>query len=87
MCEWNEMGILILPQTNKAFEKIPEHAPKPSKEVLKKILTYHVVPEFYPAGRVLASHTAPTRKFTKSLVSGQAANLVASSIEGRTPWV
>lgn len=43
-----------------AFEKIPEKAPKPSKEQLKAILSYHVLPGFYPAGRVLSSHTAPT---------------------------
>jgi uncharacterized surface protein with fasciclin (FAS1) repeats len=27
---------------------------------LKAVLSYHVIPDFYPAGRVLASHTAPT---------------------------
>lgn len=46
--------------TSQAFEKIPEKAPKPSKEQLKAILSYHVLPGFYPAGRVLSSHTAPT---------------------------
>ena len=45
---------------NKAFEKVPEHAPKPSKEQLKDILLYHVSGEFYPAGRVLVTHTVPT---------------------------
>ncbi|KAL1311303.1 hypothetical protein AAFC00_001484 [Neodothiora populina] len=50
----------IFAPTDKAFERIPEHAPKPSKEDLKKILSYHISPEFYPAGRVLASHTIPT---------------------------
>ena len=43
-----------------AFEKIPEHAPKPSKEQLKKVLLYHTSKEFYPAGRVLVTHTVPT---------------------------
>ncbi|KAL8716161.1 MAG: hypothetical protein Q9220_000066 [cf. Caloplaca sp. 1 TL-2023] len=43
-----------------AFEKIPEDAPKPSKEFLKKVLLYHVSPEFYPAGKVLVTHTVPT---------------------------
>lgn len=43
-----------------AFEKIPKHAPKPSKEQLKKILTYHVSPEFSPAGRILVTRTLPT---------------------------
>lgn len=50
----------VFAPTDKAFERIPEHAPKPSKEDLKKILSYHVSPEFYPAGRVLATHTIPT---------------------------
>ena len=43
-----------------AFEKIPEHAPKPSKEQLKKVLMYHTSKDFYPAGRVLVTHTVPT---------------------------
>jgi uncharacterized surface protein with fasciclin (FAS1) repeats len=43
-----------------AFEKIPEHHKEPSKEFIKKLLTYHVSPDFYPAGRVLVSRTIPT---------------------------
>ncbi|KAL8811021.1 MAG: hypothetical protein Q9200_002138 [Gallowayella weberi] len=43
-----------------AFEKIPDEAPKPSKEQLKKVLLYHLSPEFYPAGKVLVTHTVPT---------------------------
>ncbi|MCJ1311271.1 hypothetical protein MMC25_004942 [Agyrium rufum] len=54
-----------------AFEKIPEGAPKPSKEVLKKVLTYHVSSDFYPAGRVLVSHTIPTL-FKAELIGGEA---------------
>jgi hypothetical protein len=50
----------IFAPTDKAFAKIPDHAPKPSKEVLKKILTYHVSSDFYPAHRVVASPTIPT---------------------------
>lgn len=50
----------VFAPTDKAFEKIPEHAPKPSKEQIKKLLEYHVSPDFYPAGRVLATHTVPT---------------------------
>ncbi|KAK5064740.1 hypothetical protein LTR84_000574 [Exophiala bonariae] len=46
--------------TDRAFEKIPKHAPKPPKEFLEKLLTYHVSPEFYPAGRILVSRTLPT---------------------------
>lgn len=58
------MLIFMLPcsfaPTDHAFEKIPDHAHEPSKEVLKAILSYHVVDGFYPAGRVLVTHTAPT---------------------------
>ena len=43
-----------------AFDKIPEKAPKPSKEFLKNVLLYHVSPEYYPAGKVLVTHTVPT---------------------------
>jgi len=50
----------VFAPTDSAFEKIPEHAPKPSKEDLKKILLYHVSEEFFPAGRVLVTHTIPT---------------------------
>lgn len=46
--------------TDKAFEKIPKHAPKPSKEMLKTLLKYHASKEFFPAGRVLVSKTIPT---------------------------
>ncbi|ORY00377.1 FAS1 domain-containing protein [Clohesyomyces aquaticus] len=50
----------VFAPTDAAFEKIPEHAHKPSKEFLKKLLTYHVSDDFYPAGRVLHSYTIPT---------------------------
>ena len=50
----------VFAPTDSAFEKIPEHAPKPSKEFLKEILTYHVSSDFYPAGRILVSHTIPS---------------------------
>ena len=50
----------IFTPIDSAFDKIPEHAPKPSKEQLKSLLFYHIVPDFYPAGRVLVTHTMPT---------------------------
>ncbi|RDW92536.1 FAS1-containing protein [Coleophoma crateriformis] len=49
----------VFAPTDKAFAKIPKDH-KPSKEVIKKILAYHVSPDFYPAGRVLVTHTIPT---------------------------
>lgn len=36
----------VFAPTDKAFEKIPKHAPKPSEEQLKDILSYHVIPDF-----------------------------------------
>lgn len=50
----------VFAPTDEAFEKIPHHGKKPSKEVLKDILLYHVSDDFYPAGRVLHSYTIPT---------------------------
>ena len=50
----------IFAPTDKAFEKIPEHAPTPPKEFLKKLLTYHVSSDFYSAKRVLGADTIPT---------------------------
>ena len=49
----------IFAPVDKAFEKIPgDH--KPSKEDIKKVLLYHVSADFYPAGRILVTHTIPT---------------------------
>jgi uncharacterized surface protein with fasciclin (FAS1) repeats len=50
----------IFVPTDRAFKKIPKHAPKPSKKVLKAFLEYHASKEFFPARRVLASTTIPT---------------------------
>ncbi|KAJ9635412.1 hypothetical protein H2201_005762 [Coniosporium apollinis] len=50
----------VFAPTDHAFEKIPEHAPKPSKEMIRKLLSYHISPDFYPARRVLKTHTIPT---------------------------
>jgi len=57
----------VFAPTDKAFEKIPEGHKKPSKELIKKVLAYHVSPDFYPAGRVLVSHTIPTALGEESL--------------------
>ena len=70
----------VFAPTDKAFAKIPDHAPKPSKEQLKKILEYHVSPDFYPAGRVLASHTAPTLLQSEHLASEPEAQRIAFKI-------
>ncbi|KAI1141132.1 FAS1 domain-containing protein [Hypoxylon sp. FL0543] len=55
-------NVTVFVPTNHAFEKIPHHGKdhKPPKEFVEKVLKYHVLPGFYPAGRVLAHHTLPT---------------------------
>ncbi|KAF4304540.1 hypothetical protein GTA08_BOTSDO07722 [Botryosphaeria dothidea] len=50
----------VFAPTDKAFEKIPKHVKKPSEEFIKKVLLYHISPDFYPAGRVLKTYTIPT---------------------------
>jgi uncharacterized surface protein with fasciclin (FAS1) repeats len=50
----------VFAPTDKAFEKLPKHGDKPSKEVIKKVLLYHVAPGLFPAGRVLFDRTVPT---------------------------
>ena len=55
-----EANFTVFAPIDSAFEKVPEGAPKPSKEELKSILLYHVSSDFYPAGRVLVTHTVPT---------------------------
>lgn len=69
---------------DKAFEKIPEGAPKPSKEELKDILLYHVSSEFYPAGRVLVTHTIPS-SYAESALGGELQRLSTNiGIKGLT---
>lgn len=63
---------------DKAFEKIPKDAPKPSKELLLKVLTYHVSPDYYPAGRVLITTTVPTLYKEEAL--GGAAQRLSTNI-------
>lgn len=50
----------VFAPTDAAFAKIPEHAPKPPKEFIKKVLLYHVSPGIFPATKLLFSHTVPT---------------------------
>ncbi|KAI0886015.1 FAS1 domain-containing protein [Annulohypoxylon maeteangense] len=55
-------NITIFVPTDAAFEKIPDRARdfKPPKEFIEKLIKYHVLPGFYPASRILSSHTLPT---------------------------
>ncbi|KAI9838931.1 MAG: hypothetical protein M1819_004139 [Sarea resinae] len=70
----------IFAPTDKAFAKIPKHAHKPSKEIIKKILSYHVSPEFYPAGKVLITRTIPTLLKEEALGSEPLPQRLATNI-------
>ncbi|KAL9070336.1 MAG: hypothetical protein Q9157_005846 [Trypethelium eluteriae] len=59
----------VFAPTDRAFAKIPEGAPEPSPEQIAALLSYHVSPSFYPAGRVLKTHTIPTLLNSSSLGS------------------
>jgi len=50
----------VFAPTDEAFSKIPEHHKKPTKDLIKKVLSYHISGEFYPAGRILVTRTVPT---------------------------
>ncbi|OTA61437.1 FAS1 domain-containing protein [Hypoxylon sp. EC38] len=55
-------NVTVFVPLNRAFEKIPHHGKdhKPPKEFIEKILKYHILPGYYPAGHVVAHHTLPT---------------------------
>jgi uncharacterized surface protein with fasciclin (FAS1) repeats len=55
----NANRTLFVP-TDAAFEKLPDHIKKPSKDLIRKILSYHASPGFYPTPRILVSHTLPS---------------------------
>lgn len=50
----------VFAPTDNAFKKIPKHGEKPSEEIIKKVLRYHVIPGHYSVGDVLFSRTVPT---------------------------
>ncbi|KAI0597254.1 Fasciclin domain-containing protein [Biscogniauxia sp. FL1348] len=53
---------------DKAFEKIPHHGDgKPPKEFLEKVVKYHILPGYFPAGRVVAHRTLPTALESEAL--------------------
>lgn len=57
----------IFAPTDKAFAKLPEHHKDIPEDVIYQALLYHISPYFYPAGRVLVSHTIPTARDEDSL--------------------
>ncbi|KAI5460399.1 FAS1 domain-containing protein [Mariannaea sp. PMI_226] len=56
---------LFLP-TDHAFERLPPHK-KPSDELIKKAIQYHIGKGSYPARRILSTHTLPTEYNEDSL--------------------
>jgi uncharacterized surface protein with fasciclin (FAS1) repeats len=70
--------------TDEAFKKLHRHTKKPSKELIQKVLAYHISPDVYTARRILASHTIPTTLCEDSL-GGEAQRLrVSLSLRGLT---
>ncbi|TLD08230.1 uncharacterized protein PgNI_07246 [Pyricularia grisea] len=65
---WN---LTLFVPTDKAFERIPDHGKdhKPPKEFVEALLKYHIGIGFYPAGRILHTHTIPTA-YKESLLGG-----------------
>lgn len=62
-----EANYTLFAPTDRAFEKIPDGDDKPSKEFIRELLLLHISDEYYPAKRVLASHTIPTLHEEKDL--------------------
>ncbi|KAI1181092.1 FAS1 domain-containing protein [Nemania sp. FL0916] len=60
-----DSNVTVFVPVDKAFEKLPEQEHKPDKKWLQAFIEYHILPGFYPGGRMMASHTLPT-----SLTSG-----------------
>lgn len=73
-------NITVFAPTDKAFDKIPHHAPKPSKEFIKKLLMYHVSPEFHPAPGIITAHTIPTLLKEEELATKPAAQRLSISL-------
>jgi uncharacterized surface protein with fasciclin (FAS1) repeats len=67
-------NITLFAPTDAAFEKIPHHHKKPSKELIRNVLAYHVSPGFYPAHRLFVTHTIPSAYSDKRL-GGEAQRL------------
>ncbi|KAH8730510.1 FAS1 domain-containing protein [Phaeosphaeriaceae sp. PMI808] len=79
-----EANYTVFAPTDKAFENIPDHGKKPSKEALKSILLYHVSDDFYPAGRVLHSYTIPTLYEPEKLLGHKQRLTVRITLRGPT---
>lgn len=68
-------NITLFAPTDAAFEKIPHHhKKKPSKELIRNVLAYHISPGFYPAHRVFVTHTIPSA-YSEERLGGEAQRL------------
>jgi uncharacterized surface protein with fasciclin (FAS1) repeats len=67
-------NITLFAPTDAAFEKIPHHHKKPSKELIRNVLAYHVSPGFYPAHRLFVTHTIPST-YSEERLGGEAQRL------------
>ncbi|KAI9744506.1 MAG: hypothetical protein M1818_002035 [Claussenomyces sp. TS43310] len=66
-----EANFTIFAPTDKAFEKLPKHHKDIPDDVIYQALLHHVSSDFYPAGRVLLSHTIPTMRKESGLGDSQ----------------
>lgn len=67
-------NITLFAPTDAAFEKIPHHHKKPSKELIRNVLAYHVSPGFYPSRRFPFTHTIPST-YSEERLGGEAQRL------------
>lgn len=50
----------IFAPTDWAFRRIHKHLEKVPKEIVTKVLLYHIIPDLYPSFKLVWTHTAPT---------------------------
>ncbi|KAI0458537.1 FAS1 domain-containing protein [Xylaria acuta] len=55
-----EANVTVFVPIDKAFEKLPGNHHDLPKPWVEEIIKYHILPGFYPARHVFASHTLPT---------------------------
>lgn len=73
----------IFVPANRAFEKF-KHFPNPSDEYLKKLISYHVSPDFSPVRTVFLSRTIPTLLKEEELGSNPARISTQFGLHGLT---
>lgn len=73
----------IFVPANRAFEKF-KHVPSPSDEYLKKLISYHVSPDFAPVRTVFLSRTIPTLLKEEELGSNPARISTQFGLHGLT---